>query len=163
MISAEKLRLLLSYSSETGEFRWRVSRGGGVKAGELAGCLNRRGYWIIRINGKNYYAHRLAWLHVYGRWPKSEIDHINTFRDDNRLINLREATRSQNGGNIGLPSRNTSGYKGVHWNKASQKYQVHIQADRKKFYLGLFDCPIVAHSAYLVKARELFGEFARAS
>ena len=115
LIDAPELRRLLSYDPKTGDFRWRVSRGGGVRAGDLAGTLHSGGYWQIYVNNRLYLAHRLAWLYVYGKWPDKGIDHKNGIRTDNRICNLREATASQNGANKGRLTRNTSGFKGVSW------------------------------------------------
>ena len=162
LIDAPELRRLLSYDPETGEFRWRVSRRG-VTAGALAGTLNHQGYWRIFIYGKAYLGHRLVWLYVYGEWPQGDIDHVNRTRSDNRLCNLRVATRSQNLGNMGRRPVNTSGYKGVTWHKRAEKWLAQISVNRKNIYLGLFNCPIAAHAAYIAKARSLFGEFARAA
>ena len=89
-----------------------------------------------------------------------EIDH----RDRNGLNctrkNMRIATRSQNQINRGPQKNNTSGYKGVTWDKQSQKWKAQIKINRAKKHLGDFDNPITAAHAYDSAAYELFGDFA---
>lgn len=81
---------------------------------------NSLGYVQIKISGKLYHAHRLAWLYVYGYMPEKEIDHINRIRDDNRIANLREATSQLNSLNTGIYKNNTSGSKGIYYNKRAK-------------------------------------------
>jgi hypothetical protein len=163
LIDAPELRRLLSYDPETGEFRWRVYRNWRITAGDLAGSLNGYGHRQIKIHGTMYMAHRLAWLYVYDEWPRNDLDHINGLPDDNRLANLREATDSQNIANSHRRVDNTSGYKGVTWDRSAQKWLAYIRVNGKRSNFGYFDDPVVAHAVYLDKARELFGEFARAA
>jgi hypothetical protein len=94
---------------------------------------------------------------MYGDWPLGEVDHANMVRDDNRIINLRDATMSQNKANTRLWAHNTSGFKGVY----RQKWVAYINADGKRIHIGCFDCPRAANAARVEKARSLFGEFAR--
>lgn len=89
-----------------------------------------------------------------------QVDHINHDIHDNRRINLRIATPSQNGQNRRKRSDNTSGYKGVSWKKANKAWQAYIKYKQKTIYLGLHNTPELAALAYNKKARELFGEFA---
>jgi len=80
----------------------------------------------------------LAWLYVYGTMPKEQIDHINHVRDDNRIINLREVTHSENHKNRTKQSNNTSGVTGVHWLEEKERWQAYIKGDDKKIHLGTF-------------------------
>src|SRR6516164_5991164 len=95
MLTAHRLRKILSYDPVTGKFRWKVTTGSRAIAGSLAGTRGRRGHNQIRIDGKLYQSSRLAWLYKTGRWPKLEIDFINRNRSDTRWANLREVTPSQ--------------------------------------------------------------------
>ncbi len=155
-LTAERLRELLSYEPETGEFRWRVGRGGTAVAGGRAGCKQTIGYRRIGVAGRTYWEHRLAWLHVTGTWPSDQIDHVNGVKGDNRIANLREATRSENQGNLRQArSDSKTGLLGVHWNKPNKKFMAQIMFSGKQKYLGLFDTAEQAHQAYLVAKREL--------
>lgn len=114
MITHDRLKELLHYNPDTGVFTNRVRRGGNALAGGIAGCITNKGYVHIRIDGKDYQAHRLAWLYVYGEFPKIEIDHINHIRSDNRISKLRLATHQENGKNQSKHCTNTSGHTGIH-------------------------------------------------
>lgn len=160
MLTQATLRARLHYSVITGEFYWLKSKGR-VKAGDVAGCLNSGGYIYIQINSKPYLAHRLAWFWVTGEWPTNEIDHKSGIRDANYWLNLREATNSQNACNTRLCSINTSGYKGVCWNKARKKWQANIKLSNKTKHLGYFDDINLAYAARLKAQQELHGDFAR--
>lgn len=151
-LTAERLRELLDYNPETGAFVWRVTRGP-AKAGAPAGGLNTRGYHQITVDVHNHRAHRLAWLYVYGRWPKGEIDHINGVCDDNRIVNLREATHAENMQNVALQSNNTSGYAGVNWRFGS--WHASIRHHGRKVHLGRYPTPEAAYAAYLAAKAEL--------
>lgn len=115
------LKSLLTYDPETGVF---------MRGNRIAGGLDRFGYWRIRIKGKLYKAHRLAWLYTYGYWPKGDIDHINGARRDNRLDNLREATRSQN-------NQNNHRAVGVYMHR--NKWRAIITVNKRRINLGTFD------------------------
>lgn len=99
------LRALVDYDGNTGLFEWRTlphtfstcnHKWNEAKAGKKCGIVGEKGYAHISLLGKKYKAHRLAWLYVYGHFPKNEIDHINRVRDDNRIANLRDVTRAEN-------------------------------------------------------------------
>lgn len=137
-ISATRVRELLDYDPETGVFTRKVTQGN-AKAGATAGYLDKsNGYVTISIDGKKCYAHRLAWLYVYGTWPEAEIDHMNRQRSCNRIGNLRAATHRQNLQNTTQPSNNTSGCKGVSLIKRTGKWEAFIKTYGKKRHLGVF-------------------------
>ena len=161
-LSHEELRRLLHYNPETGQFTWRVARGGKARKGSVAGTKTpHTGYSQLVINRTIYKQHRLAWFYMTGKWPSDQIDHINGIRDDNRFHNLREATCSQNLHNVGLKSSNSTGYKGVSLHKPSGKYVANITVKGRQLYLGIFEAPEEAHAAYKKKALEIAGQFAR--
>ena len=96
MLTAIRLRKVLSYAPATGIFRWKVSASTRAPVGTIAGAKNGRGYRQIRIDGRPYSASRLAWLYMTGKWPNSEISYLNGKPSDTRWANLREATSSPN-------------------------------------------------------------------
>ncbi len=155
ILTQARLREILHYNPETGEFISRTKRGR-FRAGTTMGTLDKSGRIQLHIDHKKHFAHRLAWLYVRGRWPSNEIDHINGVPTDNRFCNLREATTKQNGENRGKQINNTSGYKGVTWSNKSQKWQAQICHHGKRKQLGVFVDPKAAHAAYLAAADQLF-------
>lgn len=131
----------------------------GAIAGMVAGSIHKKqGYRFIGIERRHYKAARLAWLWMTGEWPSHDVDHRNRDRADDRWENLRHATRSQNGCNRGL-SRNTSGFKGVSWDKSRGRWFVSICVGGKQKNLGRFDCVEDAIAARNAAAERLHGEF----
>lgn len=149
MLTQERLRELLTYRPDTGEFVWRKKTSNRVKIGERAGRVAVNGYRGIRIDNTLHYAHRLAYLYVTGGWPSEQIDHINRVRDDNRWCNLRPATCSENQQNLGLAPTNTSGYRGVSYHRAARKWSAERWVAGVKHYLGLFPTAEAARTAWL--------------
>jgi hypothetical protein len=150
----------LDYNPETGIFIWKVKTKTRGK-GEIAGNANWRGYVSIWINASPYYAHRLAWAIHHGEWPIGDIDHINENKSDNRISNLRVASRSENMFNRGSNKNNTSGIKGVSFCKSTNRWRAQITMDRKSVNVGRFKTKEEAADAYILKAREIRGEFAK--
>ena len=143
MITQEQLKELLDYDPDTGVFilKKATSIRNRCKVGEQVGCVQKMGeskYLTLRINYKLYLLHRLAWLYVYGHFPESEIEHINSDGTDNRMCNLQEASHSTNHKNIFMPKNNTSGIIGVHWDKAKRKWVASIKSDGVRMSLGVF-------------------------
>jgi len=152
-LTASLLRSLLRYDPSSGLFSWR-------KDESAAGWIENTGYIRIKINGRTYQAHRLAWLYVKGEWPVARIDHADCNKGNNRFANLREASDSDNSKNQRLRSDNFLGVKGVRLHE-SGKYQARIYVDGKFKSLGLFS---TAEEARLVRDRtisEIHGPFAR--
>ena len=162
MITARRLRELLDYDPETGVFTRKVARRG-HRIGSVAGTLDRSGYRTITVDRAHYCAHRLAWLHVNGRWPPGMISHKNDLRDDNRIANLREATSPQSARGKSRPRTNTSGFKGATWLPRKRKWQSEITVNGRSIWLGLFHTAEEAHAAYCAAAIEHHGKFARFS
>ncbi len=160
-LEAERLRELLHYDPETGVFTWRVHRGFKAQPGKIAGKVDKRGYRLITVDCKSYWAHRLAWLYMTGAWPKDGVDHRDLVKDNNSWGNLRQATASQNQANRRCRCDSRSGLKGVTWHPQSGKWRAYIRHDGRFHHLGLFDAPETAHAAYLAAAEKQHGEFAR--
>lgn len=164
MITQARLKQLLRYDPKTGEFFWLVSWGrggrinGGLCYGKRAGSLGKQ-CWDIRLDDRLYRAHRLAWLYVYGKFPKGEIDHKDGNPLNNRITNLRKATRVQNSGNSKVHKDNKNGIKGVTKNKFSWIAQ--IGKDYTTIYLGSFKTSKAAHAVYCKAAKKLHGKYAR--
>ena len=159
-MNAELARKLWRYDLRTGHLWWREKPANNVDMSKPAGS-GENFYRRIKHQEKHYYAHRLVWLIVTGTWPQHEIDHINGNGLDNRWKNLRPANHKENMRNRRKQKNNSTGFKGVHWNKAAKKYRAEISNNGKLVHLGLFLTAEEAAAAYEAKARELFGEFYR--
>jgi hypothetical protein len=162
-LTTERLREVLHYCPETGCWTWLVNRRAGARIGNPAGNRQPAGYLKIKIDGRLYLAHRLAFLYVTGAWPPGQVDHRDLNKSNNRWSNLRKSTSSQNSANRKTRSDSLSGLKGVTWHTQNNKWWAKISIDGKRKSLGQYDCPAAAHFAYLVAADKLFGEFARAA
>ena len=165
-LTAEYVREILDYDPGTGVFKWKwrddVRKNENTRwTGKVAGCVGSDGYLEIGINYRLYYAHRLAWLYVHGEWPPEQIDHIDGDRPNNRIDNLRLATRQENNRNVGLQKNNTTGIKGVCWDKCRGKYMAHITIDGNLHNLGRFDTLTEAAAARAAAEIEHFGPFRR--
>jgi HNH endonuclease/AP2 domain len=148
---SDRIRATVNYDPLTGLFTRKSGPGRG-------GNKNGAGYIQLNVDGKFYYGHRLAWWFVYGEWPSGELDHINGDRSDNRIANLRLASRQQNAANT--PKRR-AGLKGVFWNTRRKKWYAQMQFRRSKLHLGVFNTEAEAHKAYCRATLERNGEFAR--
>jgi len=158
--AAEELWELFSYNPLTGNLHWREKpRHRLLQKDDPVGSLDNCSYRIAKIRGERYKAHRLIWKWTYGKDPAAELDHCNGIPTDNRLINLREATRSENLCNRRPHKRNTSGLKGVR--RDGTRWAAKIEKDHQRFHLGIFDTPEEAHQAYCEAAKRLHGDFAR--
>lgn len=161
MITQDRLRELLEYDPETGLFTWLVRTALCIRVRNRAGCLHRTtGYRWITIGRIAYQEHRLAFLYMTGESPIN-IDHKNGYQDDNRWGNLRSASASENACNRRIASNNTSGYKGVSFEKCAQKWRATIQIHGVSRQLGHFNTPEAAAEAYALAALDLHGEFIR--
>lgn len=113
--------------------RWR-------KTGEPAGCQDSNKYWLVRVGGrigKLLRAHRIVWYIQHGQLPDL-LDHRDTDPANNRIVNLRVATESQNRHNANRHVDNTSGYKGVYWDKRTGKWVVKVSLNYESHWGGRF-------------------------
>lgn len=162
-LTLEGLRDVLHYDPETGRFIWLQSLAHRVRIGDEAGWNNGRGYRRIRIEGQTYYAHRLAWFYMTGAWPGKHIDHINGQPGDDRWLNLREATQSENMANAAMRGNNTSGVTGVSFNRHYGKWESYIAFNGKRHKLGMHADKNAAIAARRAAETAIHGEFARAA
>lgn len=155
MLTAERLRKLLHYDAETGVFT-RLVDSGPARVGDIAGSLMRNGYIRISADGKQYYAHRLAWLHVHDEWPAAGIDHLNGHKTDNRISNLRDVSQVVNGQNQRKAhKRNRGGLLGASFDKGTGRWAAQISHGGRNRYIGRFESADSAHRAYLQVKRVL--------
>lgn len=153
-LTPERLRAVVDYDRETGQFTWMERTSIRIVVGKIAGTLRPNGYVMVGIDGTQYRAHRLAWFYVHGEWPAGDIDHMNGSRADNRLANLRIVTNAVNGQNRQTAQRdNKLGFLGVF--KCKKRYQAQVKLNGKITHVGTFDTPEQAHAAYLVAKRKL--------
>jgi hypothetical protein len=161
-LTQQRLREILHYDPETGEFRWRQRRGNGIRVGEIAGCLVQGGYRCIKISGRSYRSHQLAWLYMIGAWCGAAIDHRDQDPANNSWNNLRQSTPSNNNANRRRHRNNTSGFQGVYLERESGKWVARVRKEGRTHHLGRFVTAQAAHEAYMAAARRLYGRFARA-
>lgn len=170
----EQLRELLHYEPETGKLFWRprpremfaTKRAFGLWNTRFSGheaftSTNNNGYRHGKVFGVGLLAHRVIWAIQMGSWPSDCLDHIDTNRENNLWGNLREASRTQNMHNQASRATNSSGYKGVHWDKRVSRYRAQISVNGRKKFLGNHDSAEAAYAAYCLAARSFHGEFAR--
>jgi len=159
-LTCEILKEHIHYDPNTGNFtRAKAVRGGkNCKVGDVAGGINGRGYWVIRILGKKYQAHRLAYLYMTGEWPKEEIDHRKRNKADNRWHMIRSSSRQLNNQNQGLRTDNSSGIRGVH-RVLSGNWKAEIMFDSKRYVLGTYaDIEYAALARYDAEVKYNFPE-----
>lgn len=145
-LTVDALRAQISYDPTTGEFVWKERRRG--RRPGAVGSHNSHGYFQIMIDGRNYLAHRLAWLYVHGAWPRVHVDHIDGDGTNNRIANLREATPGENAQNKRLVT-------GATWHKGARKWMAQIVVGGVHHHLGLHPSAEAAHAAYVEAKRRL--------
>jgi hypothetical protein len=159
-LTTEDLSDLFTYDNATGNLFWKNPYTNAVRLGEPAGTITA-GYCNVKVFCKSFQAHRLIWIMFNGQIPEGlVVDHRDTNSLNNRIENLRLATRSQNRYN----SKKITGlskYRGVAWFKPSQCWQAQIQVDGKKIVLGYFGDELKASEAYEEAAKEIHGDFYR--
>lgn len=133
----ENLRRYFKYNPNTGVFTVReVMYNSSRKVGDVVGTLDKNsGYIKMKIDGKNYVQHRMAFIYMEGYEP-IEVDHINHIKDDNRWENLREVTPAENQMNRPIQSNNTSGVTGVSLIKNKNLWLAHITVEGVHMRLG---------------------------
>jgi hypothetical protein len=160
MLTQERLKHLLHYNPITGKFIRLVKTNYNITIGLEAGGITDKGYIKIRVDSKKYAAHRLAWLYMNGKFPENHIDHIDSNKSNNAISNLREANSAQNMQHRGLLRHNTSGAKGVCWDKQHNKYRVRISCNNRKIHIGRYSGFEEAKKEYEKAVSKYHGDFA---
>lgn len=143
------VRTRFNYDKLTGIFTYNFSCGS-AKIGSEAGNLDTHGYVRIRIEGKLHYAHRLAYFYVTGEDPlEFQIDHEDLNRENNKWNNLRKVSQPENMWNTVKPSTNTSGIKGVNWNKTNKAWYGEIKIKGVRYRTK--GCPTKEVAEYEIK------------
>lgn len=152
MITAERLRELIHYDPLTGVFT-NIAPRKKIVVGSLAGGVDSdTGYWVIGLDRRRYYGHRLAWLYMTGEWPTQLIDHKDGVRLNNAFPSLRDASRAINQQNMRNPMPGTaSGLLGAF--KKRNKWSSNVRAFGKIIRLGTFETAEEAHLAYIEAKR----------
>jgi hypothetical protein len=157
-LTKERLRAVLSYDPDTGALTWQKRTSNRVKAGSEAGASAEtypgKRYVTVKVDGKRYYAHRLAWLYMTGSWPAHTVDHINGNSSDNRWANLRDVPHRINGQNRRAAQSNSkSGLIGAYPNGG--RWISQIQNEGRAVWLGSFATAHDAHCAYVAAKRKM--------
>jgi len=153
MLTQQRLKEVLNYNWLSGLFVWKQHYFKSY-VGKVAGCFDR--YVQIKIDGKVYLAHRLAWLYVYGKWPDGEIDHKDTVKHHNWFSNLRDTTHSGNQQNkIKEKANSKTGILGVSYCEIRDNFIAQIVVGGKKKNLGRFNTSEEAQQVYLKVKRVL--------
>lgn len=158
LMSVGDIRDLIDYNPETGVLKAKANFSG-RQAGSVIGSQTWQGYYAFSLFGKKCFAHRLAWLLHYGEWPSQPIDHINGIKTDNSIRNLRLCSLSQNQFNKPTQKNNTTGVKGVYWNKRDKRYVASVQFNGKKYSAGHHKDIDSAKEAVMKLREKLAGEF----
>jgi hypothetical protein len=148
------------FEYKDGALYWKVDMPFHKVKGKLAGCIEKRGYWVVAFNKKTYKLHRIIFLIHHGYLPKF-IDHIDGNPLNNRIENLREATLSQNAWNRKINTKTSSPIKGVIWHKKSGKWMAKININGKRTHLGTFNYLEDAEKVVKKYREMLHGEFAK--
>lgn len=142
-LNQKRLKEILTYNPDAGVFRWKTKYCKKIIVGSIAGNVEKntksgKKYICIGIDGNSYFAHRLAYLYMMGKFPNHLMDHENGDGCDNRWKNLRSVDHSENMKNVKMPSTNTSGVCGVSWISKRNKWESKIQVSGKTIHLGRF-------------------------
>jgi hypothetical protein len=155
MLTQEELKKYVTYDPVDGLFRSTGVKYSNKNPGDIVGTTHKtKGYLYISVKGKTYRAHRLAFLFMLGKFPENQVDHINQVKGDNRWSNLRDVSAAVNSQNRPLFRTNTSGQKGVIWNKQVSKWQVQCVVNRITIYGGLYE----DRDAAITKAISIYSE-----
>lgn len=158
-LTPQEVSDLFFYDETAGVLRWRNDGPNGRKSGDPAGVkTTNQGYLYTHVNRRLFLVHRLIWVVRTGRWPESQIDHVNGVTTDNRFENLRQATPRENMQNKRKYKNSSSRFVGVYYDRRDRRWRASIRVDRKTYHLGSFAYEESARDAY-VKAKAFKHDF----
>jgi len=157
-ITKEILHQYFEYKD--GVLYWKLSVSNNVKASYKAGCTNNNGYTIIKLFKKYIYAHRAIFM-MFNDYVPNIVDHIDGNARNNRIENLRDTSKAQNAWNSKLHKNNSSGIRGVSWNKQTGKWKAEIRANGQCYFLGRFSTLESAKKAIDLARNKYHGKYAR--
>jgi hypothetical protein len=148
------------FEYKNGELYWKIARSNFIKIGQKAGCLQKNGYVYVNIDCKPKLAHRIIFMMQKGYLP-TFLDHIDGNRSNNKIENLRPATNSQNKWNAKIRNDNSSGIKGITWEKKRNKWRASCNKNGKRHDAGFFDSLEDAKKAIQILRSSIHGNFAK--
>lgn len=158
VLTQDQLKQALDYDPATGVFRWKAPQSRRVHVGDQAGVVALNGRRYINLRGGKYLAHHLAWLYVYGVWPSEYVRHRDENHDNNAIANLYEATAAATVRGTKALSTNSSGFRGVSFDKSKGKWQATITRNYRQMHLGYFETPEAAAAVYQEACQSLTSE-----
>jgi hypothetical protein len=147
-----KIAATFDFNPSTGELI-RKSNGRTMKS------QNTNGYYVVRVDGDSFTAHRIIWKLLYGYDPTADIDHIDGVKTNNRPSNLRLASAAQN--SVNRKGTGASGYRGVSFSRG--RWHAAMRVNGKRFYLGASHCLEDAAALYREAAQKVHGDFCHRS
>lgn len=169
--STDRLNQLFRYNEKTGEIWHRARRPEEFTSerawrlwsvryvNRIATSNHKAGYLTVRVGPRNHLAHRVAYKIWFGVEPPSVLDHINGDKADNRIANIRPASKVTNGFNRGPDRDSRTGYKNVTYVRRANRYTSCFTAHGVRYYVGCFRTAEEAYEAYVAKAKKIHGEF----
>lgn len=142
-LTQELISKVLKYDPISGTLIWisNLHSKRAIPNSRAGSLVKTTGYRSITLFGYSYLEHHLIWFIYHGVWPSGQIDHINQIRDDNRISNLREVSKSENARNRKRRSQTVTGEHGIWYNRRTHKYVAEITLHGKKVYQKSFDDP----------------------
>ena len=156
-LTKEYLNTIFDYKD--GSLLWKIRKSNRCIIGDKAGTSHPNGYRYISVDSKTYAEHRLVYMYHFGECPKI-IDHINRNKSDNRIENLRSATKQENCRNRDINNTNKSGIRNVCWHKQSKKWCVQLAIDGKCVTIGRFKDIELAELVAVEARNKYYKEFA---
>lgn len=162
MITIERIREMFDYDPSSGSLLWRKHSRRPDRIGKEAGAsYGSSAHRRVTVDGKRYMKSWIVWAHYYGEFPSRTPDHEDNNSANDRIGNLRLATKAQNAMNSKIRSDSSTGLKGVSYIKRTGHFYASIYVSGRTINLGRYMSKLEAHAAYIAAAEKYFGEFAR--